>query len=61
MMKIEYQEVPLAYVMRYYAADFKAREGEQKPVLLDYFIDPIKDKVIFVVGITPQEPKDKQS
>lgn len=49
-MKIEHQTHTLESVVRYFAKGFEARVGEKDPKLLQYYVDPVKDTVVFILG-----------
>ena len=48
-MRIEYNDFNLDTVVRYFAKDFKPKDG----IIYDfeYFIDPVKGKIIFKLVI----------
>lgn len=51
-MKIEHQTHTLESVIRFFADGFEARIGEEKPKMLNYYVDPVKNTVVFILGTT---------
>ena len=58
-MKIEYKDVPLDTVLRYFADGFKTTKGQQNITMSNAFVDTSKRRVIFELYVD-DPPKDKK-
>lgn len=54
MTKVQYAEAGLAEVMRYFAKDYR---GDVAHELTEWFIDPVKGKVVFKLYVRVEESK----
>lgn len=56
-IRTEYQERKLDEVMRYFAKDFQCKIPGEKIHHVEYFVDPVKQVVVFKLFVKEREEK----